>query len=1804
MKKTSLYTIAALLLAGAIPTFVVGSSEVRAITHTLAERFVKPEKGKQKRDRGTVVLDGATTENDRLQMRIDKVFGTDYAAIKRLRIRTGEVDATDCRFIRQSLTGLEELIVEQEADFSNGAVPKSAFEGMQTLKYIRVEQASSIGAKAFSCCEGLIEADFPEVKFIGVQAFAQAKGSSAGRLRAVRLPKLEKMEPRAFYYCTNLEELFLTAPCRAERPVGKEGLWFERVTRMVIHVPDRRTYDRFIDAENCRNLDWSAFDFVADNGDKLPEIVAAPAYNDATYDYVRNSLLPHFDKTDKDFSGEYYTGDFKSSLNMYTFNMNINAWLNDSSSAPQLSTLDAIRWAAEAGFDAVDVTCYYIPGYSNTAMPTLPEKEVLAFARKIRKLCAQLGIEVSGTGLQNNFADPNEQRRRTDVERIKFWIKVADEMGAPVIRIFAGPPPADIRREGWEKIARERIAPLVREVAQWAAEHHPSVRIGLQNHGGMLATANQVIRVLGWVDCDNVGIINDTGFYRDFLSTDATSYDWYRDIALILPYSNNFQIKKKPAGAETSQRMDLTRIMHDIRRSPYRGYLPVELLWVGKDEGYPGKLKTPPYEETLRFLRDLKEAVERTKTPEEGGTQAQGSTQRSKILRIGEGRIELLDNVCPAQLAEQLPVQRGEILRVLNHEGFPRADLEQISDGDRVVVESKGDRQPYTVDIKRYELENLALNPEPKRIKKSSYHSKSKVTSAFDGNATGFSGSGWQTDGSQSSTAGKSTFWLALDLGEEKRIDVFGVAWGTSVGQLKKRLRNGTYRIACTNDPAKWEALSDASAPGRNGLKDYAAPEGWDEVYAQNVEELPDANGNKVFIKSLDEPLTARYVMITGEQTDGSIEIYNFFVFRKHLLDGAASQTEYPTEEPVRIRPDYAGMTLAPGRPALMRLGTPVPDFLLAARQDIEFTARLIAPDGRTIYTSALTTVKKGETYRLSPRKTADRNGTYRMEFTFAGDPVLYDAYCFTAVDEEIARYTYAEPYPAIRLENGRMVYTPDYRGNTLIDYSHAGYEGGGAAIPNIPVKIILEPSGSNADDTKRIQRAVDLLGRIPVGGDGFRGAILLKAGTYRISRPIRIGRSGIVIRGEGDGHESIRRHDKPISPDNWFDYTQSEQPEHSVTKVVATWVSDSYNKTEALFDFSGGNAENETEIAITDLYVPAGTRTLHVADVGGFRPGDNVRILRAVNAAWAHDLKMDVITDAPGILSANQWVSKGRIERAYEGICQERTIAAVDAEAGTITLTEPIVDPLDRKYGISKAIRFSTDKRVNHAGIENVQLISRFDKSGTAVNSAFDIDYQSFSNERHAQVGVRIGNAEDIWVRRVTSYHIDVAVTIAGGSRRITVQDVNCLEPVGGTGGERRYSFSNSGGSQVLNQRNYVRYTRHGFIVMGNVMGPNVFLNDRSEYQFDANEPHLRWSTGGLFDNVTGRIYVQNRWNNGTAHGWAGANYTLYNCTGKFIVSQNPLAANYLFGQSDAADRLPFVMDEVDPGNVPNFKAHEQSLGHAVMPRSLYLQQLEDRLGVQAVERTQDDRIPAWKDESEGFLDRFAYLSEIRVDGKPLPEFDREVLTYEIPVALDNDKLPKIAVQGAKGTSVERNDNGRSATFTVTKPGCVASEYIVRYGFVSKEYISGDGSARQLQNLLDSNPETSWSQSGSPCIQFYLGDEPVIVEQVSLGYCRNTQSRRQYYFDFEISDDGYTWTAVSAPEWQCDNLGRGHIMGMQLMPGVGNNKNDYETFVFPQGIRARLLRIRMYGARFGRGSGTTNANSYWAIDVRTQKNK
>ncbi|NOV03690.1 leucine-rich repeat protein [Paenibacillus planticolens] len=551
-----------------------------------------------------VIIDNFTTKSLKSAIDSSNFKGTDYGDIKVLTIKAGILDPADCTFIATSLKKLEELYIIGTSNFANGTIPKNAFEGNRFLKKVKADNVTTIGVKAFNLFESLNEVDFPNVTTISSQAFAQTKGSSASKLTTTRFPKLQVIEQRAFYFCVNLTDLYLgSVPPMLTVPEGKQGLWFNFVTNMTIHVPSLAVYNEYIKLENSDQIDWSAMTFVADNGDALPVITPAAPYIDADYDYLReNHPVP------------YYNGDYKLSLNMYTFNMNLNSWLQGRTSPIPMTTLDAIQWAHDHGFDAVDVTCYYIPGYSNTAMPT-PEQQVAihAYAKQIKDFAGNLGIAISGTGIQNNFADPNQARRDLDIERIKFWTQIASEMGAPVIRVFSGPPPVDITRTGWAAITHDRIVPAIQQIADFAAANYPTVQIGLQNHGDMLATANQVLQTVKWINRPNVGVVNDTGYYRDFMNTDATQYDWYKDISLILPYSNNFQVKKKPGGAETTELMDLNKLFGIIRNSPYRGYIPVELLWLPNDDGYPGKLETPPYDETSAFLASMRKAMQDTK---------------------------------------------------------------------------------------------------------------------------------------------------------------------------------------------------------------------------------------------------------------------------------------------------------------------------------------------------------------------------------------------------------------------------------------------------------------------------------------------------------------------------------------------------------------------------------------------------------------------------------------------------------------------------------------------------------------------------------------------------------------------------------------------------------------------------------------------------------------------------------------------------------------------------------------------------------------------------------------------------------------------------------------------------------------------------------------------------------------------------------------------------------------------------------------------------------------------------------------
>ncbi|HEY4453837.1 MAG TPA: sugar phosphate isomerase/epimerase family protein [Pseudonocardiaceae bacterium] len=313
----------------------------------------------------------------------------------------------------------------------------------------------------------------------------------------------------------------------------------------------------------------------------------------------------------------YYTGDYKISLELYSFNANLNAYDLGRKGAPPLAPLDAIKWAKTAGFDAVDVTAYYLPGYSGTTMPTKPTATIMAFADQVKALTKQLGLTISGTGIGNDFANPDPSAVALDVRRAEFWVNVAAEMGAPIMRVFSGAVPSDIGTSGWASIAQHRIVPALQQVAAYAATK--GVKIGLQNHGDMTATAAQTIQIDKWVNNPNLVLIDDTGYFQPFQAPNGNGYPWYSDIGAVLPYSGSLYLKLKPDGEDSAgPMMNFTEVFTEMRQSGYTGDVPLERLWAKTDPDNPKNQKTPPYTEVSQFLTQVRAAEAATKNPPPG----------------------------------------------------------------------------------------------------------------------------------------------------------------------------------------------------------------------------------------------------------------------------------------------------------------------------------------------------------------------------------------------------------------------------------------------------------------------------------------------------------------------------------------------------------------------------------------------------------------------------------------------------------------------------------------------------------------------------------------------------------------------------------------------------------------------------------------------------------------------------------------------------------------------------------------------------------------------------------------------------------------------------------------------------------------------------------------------------------------------------------------------------------------------------------------------------------------------------------
>ncbi|KAG0348705.1 hypothetical protein BG004_004419 [Podila humilis] len=505
-------------------------------------------------------------------------------------------------------------------------------------------------------------------------------------------------------------------------------------------------------------------------------------------------------------------------------------------------------------------------------------------------------------------------------------------------------------------------------------------------------------------------------------------------------------------------------------------------------------------------------------------------------------------------------------------------------------------------------------------------------------------------------------------------------------------------------------------------------------------------------------------------------------------------------------------------------------------------------------------------------------------------------------------------------------------QGDRIMDFSMVGWNEGNTDLPNaatqVPVLASLSPrpgSDSNddrGDDTDRIQALIDRVtertsAKTQANTVVPTGALVLTRGIFRISRPLNIRGSGILLRGDPAGGTRI--------------VCQWEPTGHRYAIVVQG------KKDKVL---------QHTRTPILSDYTPVGSYFLAL-DPAYFREtgltvGDKIIVTRVGNDRWIQDIGMDDFdSDKKGV---KPW--KKMRGRMY------RTIRSLNTQTGIAQLDAPLPISIWRHYGGGWVTKY-TDNKIRAVGIQFLDLV--FPRNiGRSTDDMLDEkgrgseDYR-FSYEIFANYALRMDRVQHAYVSHVTTAFFHNFVSVGTDAHHITFDSVVHSYPNDMLSGQSAFQLS---GQLVLIKNSLSQGSFHFFVNINHVMGPNVVhraqaVNVGKAYQampldFAPGEvgPHMKFCTGMLFDQVVtdGSIQIVNRGDMGSGQGFSGANSVVWNSRARegILTHRGPGFQNFVIGSEDfeVRDRMSWVSH--------GWKEH---VGSEVLPGSLYLRQLNDRM-------------------------------------------------------------------------------------------------------------------------------------------------------------------------------------------------------------------------------------------------------------------
>jgi sugar phosphate isomerase/epimerase len=218
---------------------------------------------------------------------------------------------------------------------------------------------------------------------------------------------------------------------------------------------------------------------------------------------------------------------------------------------------DFIEKAVSLRLDGVDMTGYYFKS-------TDP-----AYLASLRRLAYRNGVAFSGAACGVSVVQADAAKRSETLAEIKKWVDIADALGAPHLRIFAGKLPSGVTLQQ----ATDWVVEAMKAGCDYSGRK--GIMLGVEDHSGVTQQADVCLEIMHRVNSPYAGINLDITHFVPTATKDA-----YAQIEACIPYATNTHIRES---FDDGSPIDLDRVWGLFAHAGFKGFMSAE--YEGEDAG-------------------------------------------------------------------------------------------------------------------------------------------------------------------------------------------------------------------------------------------------------------------------------------------------------------------------------------------------------------------------------------------------------------------------------------------------------------------------------------------------------------------------------------------------------------------------------------------------------------------------------------------------------------------------------------------------------------------------------------------------------------------------------------------------------------------------------------------------------------------------------------------------------------------------------------------------------------------------------------------------------------------------------------------------------------------------------------------------------------------------------------------------------------------------------------------------------------------------------------------------------------------